>query len=231
MGSTNSRSPSVRRLFRTLIVAAILALLLPAGSLNATPTIPVIIVNHETRQCSRVIQGDDCSWCDPPPGWEIVGQVDGTECPEGYAQVDRPAMQCRLYKTPFCCSSGVHRGDCEDMVVNEAEATCGFVAEIEGCPLPAGWLSRPADLEPTYWSCPQEYRWATEEIACLAGDATPNSTAPAGPEEEGSPWRVIFLSTACLIFAAVLFGAAGLFPAWYARRQQQRRMEPPSRGS
>lgn len=226
-----------------LILVALLAMVRPADTLFATPTAPVILANHETRECSQVIQGDDCSWCEPPAGWEVLGPAGVTSCPEGYATVDRPAMDCRRYETPFCCSGGVHRGDCEDMVVDQASATCGFVAEIEGCTLPANWQSRPASVEVLDWACPAGYGWAQDEVACLAAAQPTSSPTEPGPqaqtpgpeatatvpvEDEEPAWRGICFGLSCLILVALLFGFAAMFPVWYVSRQQERRTLPPS---
>jgi len=212
-----------------LSFAALLVVLWPAGTLFATPTPPVILVNHESRECSQVIQGDDCSWCEPPAGWEVLGRAGEAPCPEGYAQVDGPAMDCRRYETPFCCSGGVHRGDCDDMVVDQGAAACGFVDEIEGCTLPEGWQSRPAGVEAQDWSCPAGYGWVQEEVACLAAPAgTPEPTDAVPEQDEESPWRGICFGLSCLILVAVMFGFAAMFPVWYVSRQQERRMLPPS---
>jgi len=220
-----------------IMLPVLLALLAPAGTLFATPTPPVILANHGTRECSQVIQGDDCSWCEPPAGWEVLGLAGVAPCPEGYAQVDPPRMECRSYETPFCCSGGVHRGNCENMVVDEAAATCGFVRDVQGCILPANWQSRPAGVAAGDWSCPEGYGWLQGEVACLA--AQPGSPEPGG--EAGTPaaeptasaevtaetWRGICFGLSCLVLVAVLFGFAAMFPVWYIQRQQERRMLPP----
>ena len=209
-----------------LMLATLLAALWPAGTSFATPTPPVILVNHETRECSEVIQGDDCSWCDPPAGWEVLGGAGQVSCPDGYAEVDAPAMDCRRYETPFCCSGGVHRGDCEDMVIDEGAETCGFVDEIEGCALPENWLSRPSDVEAQDWACPAGYSWLQEEVACLAATAQATDAVPV--EDDETPWRGICFGLTCLILVAVMFGFAAMFPIWYVSRQKERRMLPPS---
>jgi hypothetical protein len=217
-----------------LLLAALLAVLLPVGTLDATPAPPALIVNHGARQCSQVIQGDDCSWCEPPAGWAVLGPAGTTSCPQGYARVEAPPMECRLYQIPFCCSRGVHRGFCENMVVNHAAATCAFVANIEGCRLPTSWQSRPAAVESQEWACPSGYTWAAGEVECLAGPAgTPTGTLGSEatqpvPEDEAETRRGICFGLACLVAAALIFGLAAMFPVWYAARQRERRTLPPS---
>ncbi len=217
-----------RALGLALVLTALLVVLRPAASL-ATPTPPVILVNHAAAQCSQVIQGDDCSWCEPPSGWEVLGRAGEAMCPPEYAVVGAPAMNCRRYEIPFCCSGGVHRDDCEDMILNHDAATCGFVGEIKGCALPENWQARPAGVEPRDWSCPAGYSWQQAEIACLSAAAgTPEATAPAPGEDEEATRRGICFGLGCLILAALLFGAAAMFPAWYVVRQKERRTLPPS---
>jgi hypothetical protein len=218
-----------------LILGPLLGLLWPADALHATPTPPVLIVNGETRECSQVIQGDDCSWCDLPAGWEILGPAGQTSCPEGYAQVANPGMECRLYETPFCCSGGVHRGYCEDMVIDHDAATCGFVRDIQGCRLPESWQSRPATVNPAHWSCPPGYAWTQEAVDCLAESAgapsgvlDPEATDALLEEDAETTRRWICSGLACLVFVAVLFGLAAMFPVWYVARQKERRTLPPS---
>jgi len=220
-----------------LILPVLLALLAPAGTLFATPTPPVILANHETRECSQVIQGDDCSWCEPPAGWEVLGPAGSAPCPEGYAQVEPPEMECRLYETSFCCSGGVHRGYCENMVVDQAAASCGFVDDVQGCALPANWQSRPGDVPPQEWSCPAGYGWVQGEVACLAAQPgspepeqqaeTPAPEPTPSVEDTGETWRGICVGLSCLVLVAVLFGFAAMFPVWYVQRQQERRTLPP----
>jgi hypothetical protein len=167
-------------------LALVLLLLLPGSAALATPTPPYIIVNHTTKECGQSILGDDCSWCDPPPGWEVVGPAAGNQCPEGYTVVERIDMQCRRYKNQFCCSGFAHRGDCEDMVVHDADRLCAFVEDIQGCILPEGWTARPPDVELSGWMCPHDYRWA-DPVACLdaaAGDEPTAAVTPATTEAE-----------------------------------------------
>lgn len=210
-----------------LMLASWLAVLWPEAAI-ATPTPPVILVNHETQECSQVIQGDDCSWCEPPAGWEVLGRVGDVQCPGGYTDIDRPPMECRRYKTPFCCSGGAHRGDCEDMVIDQEAAICGFVSEIEGCSLPTNWQGRPPDVQPQVWACPAGWGWAQEEIACLAATSEiPEPTATVPAQETEAAWRGICSGLSCLVVAAILFGLTAMLPVWLVARQQERRLLPP----
>lgn len=157
----------MRRLAVLILLAAGLVLLLPGPVAQATPTPPYLLVNHTTQECAERWIGDDCRWCDPLPGWEVVGLASNSQCPEGYSHLDYVEMACRGYETPFCCSGGAHRGDCEDMVVHEEDRLCGFVDDLEGCILTGGWQGRPTEVMPQEWSCPLDYHWQPDSISCL----------------------------------------------------------------
>jgi hypothetical protein len=158
----------------------------PAG---ATPTPPVIVVNHSTRQCAEVIQGDDCHWCEPREGWEVLGYSSQHTCPEGYEDLGYRGMsgECVGYKSQFCCSDGAHHGDCEDLVVNESEQLCAFVKEIRGCTLPDGWTSAG---DTTQWSgrCPFGNQWVAD-ISCVATPKAAEATATE-PAATHTPTRM-----------------------------------------
>jgi hypothetical protein len=176
-------------------IILLLVLLFVASPVGATPTPPVIVVNHSTKQCAEIIQGDDCHWCEPLEGWEVLGQSSGFACPAGYENLGFQGMtgRCQGYKSQFCCSDYAHHGDCEDLIVNESEQLCGFVEEIAGCTLPEGWTSA---ADKTQWSgrCPFGNQWAPD-VACVATTqpaqvtattmrtttATPLATAPPEP--------------------------------------------------
>ncbi len=162
-----------------LCMLAVLMMLLSGREAQATPTPPYLLVNHTTQECAQRWIGDDCRWCDPLPGWEVVGLASSSECPDGYTLLDYVDMDCRGYETAFCCSGGAHRGDCEDMVQHETDRLCTFVDEIEGCTLPDGWRQRPPDVEPGAWFCPHDYRWQAGLLPCLAEQPT---EAPASTE-------------------------------------------------
>ncbi len=173
----------MRRLAVLFVLAAGFVLLLPAPVTVATPTPPYLLVNHTTQECAERWIGDDCRWCDPLPGWEVVGLASNSQCPEGYAHLDYVDMACRGYETPFCCSGGAHRGDCEDMVVHDADRLCAFVDEIEGCILPEGWRQQPLVVEPPGWICPHDYHWQPDLLPCLAEQPTETP----GPTETSVP--------------------------------------------
>jgi len=177
-----------------LLFALLTASLSMASPVSATPTPPVLVVNHGTGQCAEVIQGDDCHWCEPLEGWEVVGYSSDAECPDGYEELGFQGMtgDCRAYKSQFCCSDGAHHGDCEDLVINESEQQCAFVEEIRGCTLPLGWVS--AD-DTTRWfgRCPLGNRWVAD-ITCITTreTAAPTVTLRAATTAvattvEGSP--------------------------------------------
>lgn len=225
----------VKILLLLALLAASFAVASPAG---ATPTPPVIVVNHSTRQCAEVIQGDDCHWCEPLEGWEVLGYSSGTTCPDGYEDLGYQGMtgQCRAYKSQFCCSSYSHHGDCEDLVINEAEQLCAFVEEIEGCTLPEGWVSAG---DTTEWSgrCPYEYQWVAD-VACVAStqvveptatvhteaatatptaEATPSPTTSPEPSLVGYP-RTGTVWVAVLALAGLLAIAVWLVVKWLRQR-------------
>ena len=162
-----------------LLFALLTASLTVASPVGATPTPPVIVVNHSTGQCAEVIQGDDCHWCEPLEGWEVIGYSREATCPDGYENLGSQGMtgRCRGYKIQFCCSNYAHHGDCEDLIINESEQLCAFVEEIRGCALPEGWTS--AD-DTTQWSgrCPYGNEWV-QDIACVATPQVAEPTAAA----------------------------------------------------
>jgi len=67
-----------------LILTFVFMLIMPLTS--AVPAQEQIMINSETNQCSYFSAGDECTRCEVPEGWEIIGNA-GTECPEGYEQV------------------------------------------------------------------------------------------------------------------------------------------------
>lgn len=164
-------------LFEDILAAiALLGLFQPATTAHAAPLPPARVVNHETKQCGEIFAGDECMDCFPPEGWQRLGPASDVACPAGYAEVDDIPYSCQPFKVPFCCSEG-HSGapgDCTDLVINDRQNTCSFVAEIENCLLPRGWDSRPETTHPRDWVCPEDYEWI-DEVACLT------EGEPAGP--------------------------------------------------
>lgn len=201
----------MRRKVAAWTLAFILALLLLGSVVLATPTPPYLIVNHSTKECVESILGDDCSWCDPPQGWEVLGYSASNQCPDGYTWVDRIDLQCRGYKNPFCCfSGGAHRGDCEDMIVHEADGLCAFVDDIQNCTLPKGWIARPADMALYSWGCPHDYHWV-DPVACVSPES-----------RTGSPLRTgTALAMGCLLFVFIAVVAVGLILVFVVLRRDR----------
>lgn len=175
----------MRRVAVSCLLALGIMLLAPLTVARATPTPPYLIVNHTTKECAERWIGDDCRWCDPLTGWEVVGLASKSQCPAGYTTIDHVDMDCRGYETPFCCSGGPHRGDCGDMVLHDADRLCAFVDEIEGCVLPEGWTQRPADVSPHDWYCPYGQGWQPDVLPCLTG--VPTESAGEGTEATEEP--------------------------------------------
>lgn len=58
---------------------------------HATPSAPVLLLNHTLKQCiATVYLSDECSYCRVINGWEV--SPDGT-CPEGYQTIQYPYQQ------------------------------------------------------------------------------------------------------------------------------------------
>lgn len=162
-----------RKLLLSLSLAMLLLVTLPGNTSYATPTAPVVLINESTRQCAIAIQGDECSWCDPPDGWTVIGP--GTpgwdytrpECPAGFQRIDRLEMSCKRYKSPYCCGGFASRGDCTDLVINATQKACAFVNDVNACVLPSGWSSRPTGVAEANWSCDfNQYQWV-DNLGCL----------------------------------------------------------------
>jgi len=134
----------------------------PAPPLRAAPVPPKLVVNHETKQCAQIFGGDECMTCNAPEGWETLGYAGEVECPAGYAQIDDLELECRPFKTQFCCTeghSGAH-GDCEGLVIDHGRKLCAFVEDIHSAAPPGGWSRRPEGLASDRWYCPNDYDWA-----------------------------------------------------------------------
>ncbi len=135
-----------------------LVLLVPMAKSSASPLPPRSVVNHEIEACGEVFGGDECMSCRAEAGWTLLGEA---ECPAGYATEVPVPHDCSPFKSHFCCTEG-HSGapgDCEDVIVNEAERHCAFVEDLAACTaLPAGWTPAPRD---SGWPvCPSwDYRW------------------------------------------------------------------------
>jgi hypothetical protein len=180
-----------------LAIAFLALLLVPWGQALAAPLPPMMVVNHDTRQCSSMFAGDECMDCFPPEGWESLG-FDG-ECPADYEVIDKVDYTCQAFKIQRCCSEG-HSGapgDCEDLAVNDKAKQCAFVEDIHGCTLPKGWSSRPDQAEPRSWVCPANHEWV-QDLKCV----TETSLPADAPDTKGT-------SVPCL--GAILIGPAVMF--------------------
>ena len=168
---------------------------------TAAPVPPLLVVNHDARQCAEIPGGDECMDCFPPSGWEILGQSSQNECPQGYATVHDLDYSCQGFKNQRCCTeghSGAH-GTCDEMVVNNRQERCAFVETLENCTLRKNWESKPADLRAVEWSCPAAYEWVDDSLACAA-DATSGEEAAAA-ESGGAfcPFATIIFPGAILV--------------------------------
>ncbi|MCD4693983.1 hypothetical protein K8R62_01355 [bacterium] len=131
---------------------------------DASQAMPRYAINEETKECSEFFMGDECMYCDPPSGWDIIEEF---ECPNGYAEVEEDSV-CELSKTDFCCTAGHSglNGNCEDLIINEVKQKCAFVEDIDKCNnLPESWEEAVKD---SYWGkiCPFDYDWLEDEMDC-----------------------------------------------------------------
>jgi hypothetical protein len=210
-----------------------MVVLLCSGSqrASAAPAPPELVVNHETKQCAEFVAGDECVYCAPPEGWEILGGLEEAECPEGYATVEIEPV-CQAGKNSFCCTEG-HSGapgDCDDVVINDAAQQCAFVEDIGDCPaLPNGWEKYGAD-------CPY-YQW-TENVACLADEGGGEvqgggETERGGQTESGGlmdNYRMVVAAVLCLLACSVPLGVLlVLLVVWLVRRGRRRSVAAGSR--
>ncbi len=157
---------------RKIILLVLVACLLSMNAF-ASMAMPVLGVNHETKECVEFFTGDECVYCELPSGWKALGDFRDANCPEGYAVLETFSVDsvCTSAKIDFCCTinhSGAG-GDCEDLVVNDVEKKCAFVEDIAECEkLPAGWQSAPIDeflgrLCPSY---DYGYEWLEDYLKC-----------------------------------------------------------------
>jgi len=73
-----------------LILTLILAGQIYVYTAFATPVAPVILVNHTLKQCvDHVILADECYFCTPAEGWEILRTG---QCPSGYSIIARQTL-------------------------------------------------------------------------------------------------------------------------------------------
>jgi hypothetical protein len=161
----------MKRTMLSLAFAVCILALVPWTSLSAAPQPPLVVANHETKECGTIMGGDECMDCFPPEGWEILGYP--AECPAGYTEVHDIPGTCKHFKTAFCCTQGHSgaAGDCKDLVRNRKSKQCAFVQDIAGCQLPAGWAAKPADQSLYDWLCPNHYEWV-ETLNCVTATST-----------------------------------------------------------
>jgi hypothetical protein len=154
-----------------LFLLVLLALLsATAGTLLAAPLPPLLVANHQTKECGEIFAGDECMDCYPPEGWEVLGDAHQAECPPGYTIVNQVGYSCQPFKVEHCCTEG-HSGapgDCEDLVVNDRTEQCAFVADIQDCLLPRSWREKPETLPSFQWVCPHGYDWI-DTLDCTVG--------------------------------------------------------------
>jgi hypothetical protein len=132
-----------------------------AGPVFATPTPPLVVVNHDTKECAEIFGGDECKLCYAPIGWEELGYQGRAQCPKEYAIVKIKERNCIPVQSEFCCilgSSGTG-GDCESLIINDRTEQCAFVDDLATCILPGKWRARPAETESDRWRCPWTYQW------------------------------------------------------------------------
>jgi hypothetical protein len=125
---------------------------------------PTYGVNPETQECSEFTLGDECTLCIMPEGWE---RVDEFECPDGFTEISANPI-CTPIKSTFCCTAGHSgsQGDCEDLIINEVEQKCAFVADINRCKeLPKNWEAA-EEGEFLGKICPDDHTWLQNEIDC-----------------------------------------------------------------
>lgn len=82
-----------------IILISIISFTTQIITVKATPTPPVTLVNHDLRQCAEhVLLGDECYYCTPTAGWEILGFEQ--ECPSNYTNTDKPILSCTVHTPP-----------------------------------------------------------------------------------------------------------------------------------
>jgi hypothetical protein len=71
----------------------------------AAPVPPVDVVNHTTKECGQILRGDECEFCVPAEGWELLKG----SCPEGYTVLDQWAPStCTFYASAYCCETNTN---------------------------------------------------------------------------------------------------------------------------
>ena len=191
------------------IILTFAAFLLVAAA--AAPLPPKVIVNHQTRECAIVIEGDECTDCFIPEGWDELGMYGVVECPAEYTKIDR-RLECQPFQIDRCCTEGHSgaRGDCEDMVINRPKRLCAFVEDVTTIQLSGGWQSRPADVEYRNWICPNNFSW---ESGLLTAEQM---------QQSGPAWRSLLpvIGLVCLCGFSLLVVGVIVFYLLRQRKKQ-----------
>jgi len=179
-----------------LVFLALLTLFVDMGAnVLAAPLPPVLVVNHQAKECGEIFSGDECTDCLPPEGWEVLGLSPDAQCPSGYTMVGQVDYTCQHFKVDFCCSEGHSgaAGDCEDLVIKSRTKQCAFVDDIQDCTLPKQWRQKPPGQDPARWVCPSGYEWIAplpcetethdEATSPPATRISEKTTSPAATEE------------------------------------------------
>lgn len=143
----------------------VLFLLTSSIAVLAAPALPRYGINEQTKQCAEFFMGDECTSCTLPAGWQLIEDF---QCPAGYEEIQMRSV-CTPQKNHFCCTiyhSG-SGGDCDDLVVNDAEKKCAFVNDINNCnQLPKGW-NHAEIIDGWGRVCPShEYEWLETIVDC-----------------------------------------------------------------
>ncbi len=173
-----------------VLVASLTLFVWMGANVLAAPMPPVLVANHETKECGEIFGGDECTDCYPPEGWEVLGFSENVQCPSGYTLVGQVDYTCQPFKVEHCCTEG-HSGapgDCEDLVVNNRTKQCAFVDDIQACTLPKQWKQAPPGQDSSRWVCPSGYQWIAP-LPCEAEAQDEPTSLPAtrASEEATSP--------------------------------------------
>ena len=85
-----------------LLVGLCLLSFYTSRPVTAEPSAPADVVNHTTQECAQIWPGDECRYCVPAEGWELLTG----SCPAGYTILDHEApTDCSLRASPYCCQT------------------------------------------------------------------------------------------------------------------------------
>ncbi len=73
---------------KSALIVVFSILFLTFGQDSFAEVAPQLIVNHETKECAEFVPSDECIDCFTDDGWEAVGPVSESECPQDYAKVE-----------------------------------------------------------------------------------------------------------------------------------------------